>query len=220
MVLLKKVKWKSLSHVRLFATPWTIVHGILQARILECVAFPFSRGSSQPRDQTRSLTLQADSLPAEPQGQPIIEEVPFKFLGRARKEEGKSFLILRASKLFANILETFLITPAPRIWEPEVAKKPLYGDEICSAILFISNGIPESFWQVGPDGCPWAGSAFVHRTSCALYLKHKWGCSPNLAGLTTDCLKTHGSVPSSVQWDIGDRCSHYQLQPCHPTDQR
>ena len=30
-----------------------IVHGILQARILEWVAFPFSRGSSQPRDQTQ-----------------------------------------------------------------------------------------------------------------------------------------------------------------------
>ena len=29
-----------------------IVHGILQARILEWVAFPFCRGSSQPRDQT------------------------------------------------------------------------------------------------------------------------------------------------------------------------
>ena len=29
------------------------VHGILQARILEWVAFPFSRGSSQPRDRTR-----------------------------------------------------------------------------------------------------------------------------------------------------------------------
>ena len=28
------------------------VHGILQARILEWVAFPFSRGSSQPKDQT------------------------------------------------------------------------------------------------------------------------------------------------------------------------
>ena len=28
------------------------VHGILQARMLECVAFPFSRGSSQPRDRT------------------------------------------------------------------------------------------------------------------------------------------------------------------------
>ena len=30
-----------------------IVHGILQARILEWVAFPFSRGSSQPRDRTQ-----------------------------------------------------------------------------------------------------------------------------------------------------------------------
>ena len=52
-VLGRGVKWKSFSHVRLFATPWTIVHGILQARILEWVAFPFSRGSSQPRDQTQ-----------------------------------------------------------------------------------------------------------------------------------------------------------------------
>ena len=30
-----------------------IVHGILQARILEWVAFPFSRGSSQPKDRTQ-----------------------------------------------------------------------------------------------------------------------------------------------------------------------
>ena len=29
------------------------VHGILEARILEWVAFPFSRGSSQPKDQTQ-----------------------------------------------------------------------------------------------------------------------------------------------------------------------
>ena len=29
------------------------VHGILQARILEWVAFPFFRGSLQPRDQTQ-----------------------------------------------------------------------------------------------------------------------------------------------------------------------
>ena len=34
-------------------TPWTIeVHGILQARILEWVAYPFSSGSSQPRNWT------------------------------------------------------------------------------------------------------------------------------------------------------------------------
>ena len=33
--------------------PSSSVHGILQARILEWVAFPFSRGSFQPRDQTQ-----------------------------------------------------------------------------------------------------------------------------------------------------------------------
>ena len=32
--------------------PGSSVHGILQARILEWVAISFSRGSSQPRDQT------------------------------------------------------------------------------------------------------------------------------------------------------------------------
>ena len=29
------------------------IHGILQARILEWVAFPFSKGTSQPRDRTQ-----------------------------------------------------------------------------------------------------------------------------------------------------------------------
>ena len=43
---------KSLSHVRLFATPWTVdclappSMGFFQARILEWVAISFSRGSS------------------------------------------------------------------------------------------------------------------------------------------------------------------------------
>ena len=32
--------------------PGSSVHGILQTKILECVAMPSSRGSSQPRDQT------------------------------------------------------------------------------------------------------------------------------------------------------------------------
>ena len=33
--------------------PGFSVHGILQARIVEWVTISFSRGSSQPRDQTR-----------------------------------------------------------------------------------------------------------------------------------------------------------------------
>ena len=47
-------KWKLLSCVWLFVTPMDYtVHGILKATILEWVAFPFSRGSSQLRDQTQ-----------------------------------------------------------------------------------------------------------------------------------------------------------------------
>ena len=46
------------------------VHGILQARILEWVAFPFSRGSSQPRNRTGSPALQEDPLAAKLQGKP------------------------------------------------------------------------------------------------------------------------------------------------------
>ena len=48
-----------LSCVQLFETPQTVAHqaplsmGILQARILEWVAMPSSRESSQPRDQTQ-----------------------------------------------------------------------------------------------------------------------------------------------------------------------
>ena len=49
----RQVKWKSLSHVWLCDPTDYTVHGILQARILEWIAFSFSRGSSQLRDQTQ-----------------------------------------------------------------------------------------------------------------------------------------------------------------------
>ena len=49
-----ELKWKSLSHVQLFVTPMDYtVHKSLQARILEWIAIPFSRGSSQPGDWTQ-----------------------------------------------------------------------------------------------------------------------------------------------------------------------
>ena len=48
------------------------VHGILQARILEWVDVPSSRGSSQPRDQTHfSYVSCMGSLPLAPSGKPI-----------------------------------------------------------------------------------------------------------------------------------------------------
>ena len=52
------------------------VHGIRQARILEWVAFPSPGDLPNPGTKPRCPTLQADSLPTEPPGQPKGEEQP------------------------------------------------------------------------------------------------------------------------------------------------
>ena len=46
--------------------PDSSVHEILQARILEWITVPFSRGLTHPGMEHRSLALQADSLASEP----------------------------------------------------------------------------------------------------------------------------------------------------------
>ena len=58
---------QSVSHVQLFVTPCTAARqaplyiGILQARILEWVAIPFSMDLPNPGIKLKSPTLQADS---------------------------------------------------------------------------------------------------------------------------------------------------------------
>ena len=46
------------------------VHGVLQARILEWVAIPFSRHLPDSAIEPRSPALQTNSLPSEPPGEP------------------------------------------------------------------------------------------------------------------------------------------------------
>ena len=50
--------------------PSSSVHGILQARVLQWVAMPSFRSSSQPRDRTRVSHIAGGNLPSEPPGQP------------------------------------------------------------------------------------------------------------------------------------------------------
>ena len=52
--------------------PGFSVYGILQARILEWVAIPFSRDLREPEMEPRSLALQADSLLSESPGTGIL----------------------------------------------------------------------------------------------------------------------------------------------------
>ena len=89
------------SHVQLFVTPQTVAHqaplsmGIVQARILEWVAMPSSRGSSPPRNQTHVsyiyLHWRIGSLPLAPPGNHFIHinlfnpsNSPVKYFNPAR----------------------------------------------------------------------------------------------------------------------------------------
>ena len=55
-----------------YSLPGSSVHGILQARILEWVAIPFSEDLPDSGTEPGSPALQADSLPSEPPRKPII----------------------------------------------------------------------------------------------------------------------------------------------------
>ena len=74
---------ESLSCVRLSVTPWTVARqtplfvGILQARILEWVAMPSSRVSSQPRDRTQVSQIAGNSLMTKPPQNPRLTYYPF-----------------------------------------------------------------------------------------------------------------------------------------------
>ena len=58
--------WDTMDH----RLPGSSVHGILQARTLEWFAISFSRGSSQPRDQTRVSCIAGRFFTNEPPGTP------------------------------------------------------------------------------------------------------------------------------------------------------
>ena len=51
-----------------YSPPGSSIHGILQAKILGPVAIPSLEHLPNPGIKSMSPTLQADSLPAEPQG--------------------------------------------------------------------------------------------------------------------------------------------------------
>ena len=80
------------------------VYGILQVRILEWVAFPFSRGSSQPRDQTQVSRIAGQILyQLSNKGSPrILEWVAYPFSiesSQPRNRTGVSFI---AGRFFTN----------------------------------------------------------------------------------------------------------------------
>ena len=101
-----------LSPVRLFATPWTVAHqaplsmGILQARILEWVAMPSSRGSSQV-----SIQVSNPGLPhcrqilyrLSHQGSPrMLEWVACPFSTESSQPRNQTRIACNAGRFFPN----------------------------------------------------------------------------------------------------------------------
>ena len=70
---------KSLSHVRLFVTPWTVDHqappsmGFTKQEYWSGFPFPSPGYLPNPGIKPRSSTLQADALTSEPPGKPLWE---------------------------------------------------------------------------------------------------------------------------------------------------
>ena len=66
----RKWEWKSLSHVQLFATPWTTRSVEFSRPDYWSGSFPSLGDLPKPGIKPRSPTLQVNSLPAEPPGKP------------------------------------------------------------------------------------------------------------------------------------------------------
>ena len=73
------MKVKLLSHVRLFATSWTVAYqapqsmGFSRQEFWSGLPFPSPRDLPNPGIEPGSPTLQVDALPSEPPGKPNMD---------------------------------------------------------------------------------------------------------------------------------------------------
>ena len=147
-------KWKLLSHVQLFPTPWTVVHGILQARILEWVPFPSPGDLPNPGLEPRSPALQADTLPPEPgtwssdflffhSSSPMVSSL---VTGQSRQEHLLSWFM--SSFLWPQ--PQFLLFSTPETWEWTLDFVVRELD--CAEISACVQCPPTSWWGSGRGG--------------------------------------------------------------------
>ena len=77
-LIFSKVKVKSLSHVRLFATPWNVTYqaplsmGFSRQEYWSGLPFPSPGDLPNPGIKLWYPALQADALPSDPPGKPVF----------------------------------------------------------------------------------------------------------------------------------------------------
>ena len=144
--------------------PGSSVHGILQARILEWVAMPSSRGSSQLRDQTWIsyvyLHWQVGSLPLVPPGK-SLKKYLFSTISSVVSSAVNFYDSLCTSwaescKLHfpdSLVIHFFQVCPMGN-WQ-EFGSTEGNREEasyfLCLAITFFISGLPNSFYNQFPE---------------------------------------------------------------------
>ena len=89
---------KPLSRVRLFAIPWTVVYqaslsmGFSRQEYWSGLPLPSPGDLPDPGIKPRSPALQADALPSEPPGKPLLKGKHSINIGR-RKNYGMKFIL-------------------------------------------------------------------------------------------------------------------------------
>ena len=94
------------------------VHGILQARILEWVGIPFSRGSSQPRDQTQVSHTAGRFLPSWATREYLVHYVaPTKC-----KQTGQNFYVSFSMLYLETVVASSGLNKIPNVWSERVKR--------------------------------------------------------------------------------------------------
>ena len=110
-----------------FTTPWTVAHQsplFSQARILEWVAMPSSRGSSRPRDWIQVSHITGRFLLSEPPGKPMNTAVG-------------SLSLLQG--IFLNQESNWVLLHCRWILYPKLLGKPVYVLKPLNCILWVGN---------------------------------------------------------------------------------
>ena len=113
-----------------YSLPGSSVHGILQARVLEWVAIPFSKRSSQPRDWTQVFCIACRFFPIWATRE-----------AHKKRTETKTKKIKNSSQIF------FPIPPPPfkaKKWEQ-------VGGQICPDVHFVPSSLPPSSGTLSPS---------------------------------------------------------------------
>ena len=137
-----KVKVKSLSCVRLFATPWTVAYqaplsmGYSRQEYWNGFPFPSPGDLPNPGIEPRSATLQADALPSEPPG------IPKKYLNNKNHICNWSlYCIVKSSTLFfvlGILLQVPKIIDIPKIYgKHRLNSEPSNHQRICKLLCYF-----------------------------------------------------------------------------------